>query len=222
VVFGLETPAPAPRPPSARLRVAINLFPHHDPRFWPGAEPARYRRYLGEMAAVVAWLAAEGHSVRLFPTHLRADPRCAADLRAVLASVAPGAAGAVVEADVRDVAGVVAEVAAADLVVAMRFHGILFSLLAGTPLIALSNHPKMDHLMRDHGQGDRVLSADTFTADDLARRLTTLAADRHGVSAAIRERTAEFRRRVTAQFDALFGAVAAPDPAALAGLARER
>jgi polysaccharide pyruvyl transferase WcaK-like protein len=64
-----------PRPPAGGLVVGLNPFPYQDARYWPGGDRARYEAYLDALAALGEAVLARGHSLVLFPTQLRSDPR---------------------------------------------------------------------------------------------------------------------------------------------------
>ena len=193
------------RPATTGLVVGLNPFPYQDARYWPGGEPARYEAYLDALAGLAGALLARGHSVVLFPTQLRSDPRVIADLRARLA--ARGRAeprGRLLERTVETVDDLVATLASLDLVVSGRFHGILLAFLLGKPVVGLSYQSKIDELMRDAGQGAYLLSTADLHTDTILARVAALEADRAAVSARLDGEARRRRLVLDQQFDALF------------------
>jgi polysaccharide pyruvyl transferase WcaK-like protein len=64
-------------------------------------------------------------------------------------------------------------------VLSMRFHGVLFALQAGRPVIAVGSQPKLTRFMTEHGLADWVVAEDRL--DELPARLDALQSVRPGV-----------------------------------------
>ncbi|MBM3121856.1 MAG: hypothetical protein FJZ97_06680, partial [Chloroflexi bacterium] len=64
-----------------------------------------------------------------------------------------------------------ATLAAADLVLGMRYHSVLAALWAGVPCVGLAYDPKVRHLMTEAGRGDAVLSLEELDGGELAKLL---------------------------------------------------
>jgi polysaccharide pyruvyl transferase WcaK-like protein len=193
------------RPSAAALVVGLNPFPYQDARYWPGGERARYEAYLDTLAGLGEALLARGHSVVLFPTQLRSDPRVIADLKARLAARGrPNLPGRLLERTVETVDDLVATLAPLDLVVSGRFHGILLAFLLGKPVVGLSYQSKIDELMRCAGQGAYVLSTTGLDTDTLIERVVALEGDRARISARLEDEARRCRLVLEKQFDALF------------------
>jgi polysaccharide pyruvyl transferase WcaK-like protein len=195
-----------PRPGSASLAVGLNPFPHEDARYWPGGQRARYEAYLDALAGFTEWLIARGHSVVLFPTQLKSDPRVIADLKARLATRAPALSNRVLERTVETVDDLVATISTLDLVVSGRFHGILLSFLLRKPVVGLSYQSKIDELMQGAGQGAYRLPAAGLETGALVERFEALEAARAGIGARLTEEADNRRGALESQFDTLFGA----------------
>jgi polysaccharide pyruvyl transferase WcaK-like protein len=190
--------------------VGVNLFPHFDGRYTP-ARGDRYESYLARMATLTMWLLGRGHEVVLFPTQLRADPPVLADLKIRLAEQEGWEAlpGQVVEPDVTRVDDLLEILRSTDIVVATRFHGIVLALACGRPVIALSNHSKMDEAMAQMGQEEFLFRADDAVPDRLVEAFMRLEAEHATVSAELAERSRRQRALLDQEFDELFGRVEA-------------
>lgn len=194
-----------PRSAEGGLVIGLNPFPYQDARYWPGGDRARYEAYLDALAGLGEALQARGHSVVLFPTQLRSDPRVIADLKARLAARnRPGLPGRLLERTVETVDDLVATLAGLDLVVSGRFHGILLAFLLGKPVVGLSYQSKIDELMRSAGQGAYVLSTSGLDAHTIVERVAAIEADRTQIAARLEREAARRRLELEQQFDTLF------------------
>jgi len=183
--------------------IGVNVFPRRDPRYVSDGDPEAYRAYLGTLGAFVAWLLRAGYIVLLFPTQLRADTLVIEDLKKTIRDDVQGLEHRLVEPRIATVEDLVSHVAATDLVVASRFHGILISFLLGKPVLALSDQPKMDDLVEDMGLSDYLLSLDRLDVESMIERFKSLEANREVLRARIQRRAREHRRALEGQFDSL-------------------
>jgi polysaccharide pyruvyl transferase WcaK-like protein len=206
-----------PQPPARpRPLVAINAFPHYDPRYWPVADAGRYQHYVSRLARFVSWLLENKYRILLVPTQLRADTRVLADLLDVLQASGGACRHAILTPRITGLDDLVSSLAEADLVVATRFHALLLALRLGRPAIALSNHHKMTDLMTAMGQADYVLDIDQFTPDVLRERFQRLESQAPAIQAELVQRAAALRAAVDHQFETVLalldGRAASRDP----------
>ncbi|MDZ7734147.1 MAG: polysaccharide pyruvyl transferase family protein [Acidimicrobiia bacterium] len=76
--------------------------------------------------------------------------------------------------------------AAADLVLAGRYHPAVFAIGTGRPLVALAYEHKTTGLMEEAGLGDLVLSSDTITAPELEKLVHDVFVHRDRVGTRVR------------------------------------
>ncbi|HKW94435.1 MAG TPA: polysaccharide pyruvyl transferase family protein [Methylomirabilota bacterium] len=209
VAFLLPVKSPERRTPpeSTRLTVGLNPFPYQDGHYWPGGDLEAYRRYLDTLARFAQSLIDRGHSVVLFPTQLRADPRVIRDLKARLTIDPTAGRPELSEATVDTVADLVEAISGLDLVVTGRFHGILLSYLVHKPVVGLSYQHKMDELMSQMGQLDYVLPIGRVSVPALLRCVEDIESRLPRLSRDLLEATARQRQRLAEQFDLVFGPV---------------
>ncbi|MGH7368464.1 MAG: polysaccharide pyruvyl transferase family protein [Candidatus Rokuibacteriota bacterium] len=203
-VLPVEKAGVGSRPAEAPLVVGINPFPYEDGRYWPGGKRARYEAYLDTLAEFAEWLLERGHSILLFPTQLRSDPRVIVDLKARLSDRLRGLPGRVIERTVETVDDLVATISTVDLVVSGRFHGILLSFLLRKPVVGLSYQSKIDELMRRADQDAYLLSTADLNTRALVERFERLESERAGIEARLAEEARRCRRTLELQFDTLF------------------
>jgi len=185
----------------APTSVAANPVPFFDGRYWFAQDPAVYERYVRRFAAFSDWLVARGHSLSFFPTQLGADPPVIADIRRVMGGNGRGGGGQVVARPVTSLAEVLAEIGRADIVVASRFHGILFGLLLGKPVLAVAYHVKSRELMGQVGQEAYVVDADSLEQDALVGRFLALESRAEAIRRELEPRVVRLRDAVEQQYE---------------------
>lgn len=210
LAFSLPVRARSPRPDAAPLRVGINPMPVYDARYWYVVDETRYRTYVNELVRFIGGVRSRGHELVLWPTM----PRDVNVINDILAALGEHGAGVMAEfpdsvESLRDV------IDSLDITVATRFHGVVLSLAAGTPCIAICYHRKHDDLMRDTAQADYSLRFDEATAEELLKRLDTLAGERGHHADVLELRIRGYREALARQYDELLaslgGAMALPD-----------
>lgn len=188
--------------------VGVNVMSHHDPRYWPRAEPGRYEAYLEKMADAVAHLLRERYAVLLFSSQTRSDRLVVEDLRRSLAERGlddhPLLSSAVEE--IETIGDLVRTVARCDYAIAARFHSVLLPLALGIPTLGIAYHPKTCELLDQIGRPSRCVDIDRFEVPDLVAAFARLREEDTAVErAALRERAGQLRAEVEAQFDELLG-----------------
>jgi polysaccharide pyruvyl transferase WcaK-like protein len=147
-----------------------------------------HRRYLDGTTRFVRALAEEGRPVRLLTGDACDAPVVAAILDAVDSPL-------VTAAEAASLADLMKETAAADTVVATRYHNLVCALKVGTPTLALSYAAKSDALMEEMGLGAYRHPAREVDADRLLEQFREL----EKRSAELRRALAERNLAVTEQ-----------------------
>lgn len=159
-----------------------------------------YRRYLDGTIRFVRALVEEGRPVRL----LTGD-QC--DLSVVAAILDAVDSPLVTAAEPASLADLMKEMAAADTVVAVRYHNLICALKTGTPVLALSYAAKSDALMADMGLGAYCHPAREVDADRLLEQFRALEKRSPELRQTLTERNQSAARRLRHQFDALTAAL---------------
>jgi polysaccharide pyruvyl transferase WcaK-like protein len=205
LAYGLPVASPAPAP-RARRRIGVAPMCYADPRVWPKPDAARYAHHLASMAAIAARAVRDGCEVAMFGTD-RPDAAPVAECHAIAAGQLTGDERARLQiAPVDGVAPLMALLATFDAVVAARFHGVLLAHVVGCPVLAVSHERKVATLMSELGHDAYCAPIDTLDPAAASAALGQLLARRDALAAQIRELAADYRRRVDAQYDAVFGA----------------
>lgn len=199
---GPEAGAPGGKP---RVGVSPMAYAHVDK--WPDKDADLYGRYIRELAAFAAGLIEEGYRVILFRTHVRMDAPAIADFKAALG---PAAARLEDRSGAMDtVSDLLSALAAMDLVVTSRFHGVVLSLLLAKPVLAVTHHPKIDALMAQVGQSEFCLSIDAFAAQGLRARFQALERERAETARRLEGEADRFRAALELQYAEIFSGAAA-------------
>lgn len=205
LAYGLPVATPVP-PPRARRLIGVAPMCYADPRVWPRPDAARYAHHLQSMAGIAARAVRDGHEVAMFGTD-RPDAAPVAECHAIAAGQLTGEERTRLRiAPADSVATLMALLASFDAVVAARFHGVLLAHVVGCPVLAVSHERKVATLMSELDHGAYCAPIDTLDPAAGSATLTDILARRDALAAQIREVAAAYRRKVDAQYDAVFGA----------------
>ncbi|MFB7942269.1 polysaccharide pyruvyl transferase family protein, partial [Streptomyces sp. NPDC056049] len=155
-----------------------------------------HRRYLDGTTRFVRALVEDGRPVRL----LTGDACDAPVVDAILDAVDSPLVTAAEAASLTDL---MREAAAADTVVATRYHNLVCALKAGTPTLALGYAAKSAALMDRMGLGDHCHPAREVDADRLLDQFRALEKHAADVRRTLAERNREATRQLDAHFEAL-------------------
>ncbi|MEV4232130.1 polysaccharide pyruvyl transferase family protein [Streptomyces bobili] len=200
LAFALPTPsASAPSgPPDPPGPVCVGVMDFHGGNDDRARAEEIHRRYLDGTTRFVRALVEDGRPVRL----LTGDGCDAAVVAAILDAVD---SPLVTAAEAASLADLMKETAAADTVVATRYHNLICALKAGTPTLALSYAAKSDALMESMGLGAYCHPAREVDADRLLEQFRSL----EGRSAELRRTLAERNLAATRQLGDQFTALTA-------------
>lgn len=188
------------------ITVGINPIPFFDARYWTEDDDAIYQRYVDGLAGFAGWLLERGHRVVLLPTQVHADPLVIQDIELAMKRAGAGVGDdRVLVPAVGDFDDLAAALSLTDVVVASRFHGVIFSLLLDKPVFALSYYRKTDELMESLGLGDYVLPIRDVDKERLMARFLLLEGSLAAVRAGIEGPRREYVRALEAQYDEIVG-----------------
>lgn len=197
IAFALPAP-PAPDTPDGRVCVGVMDF-HGGDDDRARAEEI-HRRYLDGTTSFVRALVEDGRPVRL----LTGDE---VDARVVAAIIEAVGSPLVTAATAASLAELMAETAAADAVVATRYHNLVCALKTGTPTLALSYAAKSDALMARMGLDAYCHPAREVDADRLIEQFRELEKHATELRQTLAERNLAATRSLDHQFTALTAAV---------------
>ncbi|WFB10984.1 polysaccharide pyruvyl transferase family protein [Streptomyces sp. LX-29] len=191
LAFALPTPPPGPTG-----QVCVGVMDFHGGNDDRARADEIHRRYLEGTTRFVRALVEEGRRVRLLTGDECDAPVVAAILEAVDSPL-------VTAAEVSSLADLMKETAAADAVVATRYHNLIGALKAGTPTLALSYAAKSDALMARMGLGAYRHPAREIEADRLLEQFRELEKRSAELRRTLTERNEDVAQQLSHQFAAL-------------------
>ncbi|GAA2821683.1 polysaccharide pyruvyl transferase family protein [Kitasatospora paracochleata] len=199
LAFSLPTPPPGtPDGPPGPVCVGVMAF--HGGNDDRARAEEIHRRYLDGTTRFVRTLVEDGRQVRLLMGDDVDRPVAAAILDAVNSPLLTAAAPA-------SLADLMRETAAADTVVATRYHNLICALMVGTPTLALSYAAKTEALMARMGLDEYCHPAREVDADRLLEQFRALEKQSPELRRTLAERNLAARRELEQQFSALTAAL---------------
>jgi len=206
VVFGLSQALLPPRSTEggARRIVGLGLKDYYGSPDSPDA--AAHRAYLQATAGFISWLHSRGYGVRLLIGDMRYDNPVIAELVARLGELGIATREPLLLVDpVRTVTDVLKQIADTDAVLSPRYHNLIMALIQGKPVIALSDHAKLDSLMSDFGLAHYRLPLAGLSSDMLIERFIELEKELERLRPYVRAGVDRYRQAVDEQYAALLG-----------------
>lgn len=185
------------------LVVGVNPIPFNSADYWIGGNRENYERYVRIMASFASWVLGRGCKVVFFPTQLTMDPLVIRDMMAQI-DMSLFEQGSVVEASIKSIEDLSAAIASMDIVVASRFHGVIFSMLHEKPVLGIAYADKTRDLMAYMGQADHVLDILELNLSEMQRGFCEVEAHREQIGATLRRKKQDCRQAVEAEFDEVF------------------
>jgi polysaccharide pyruvyl transferase WcaK-like protein len=163
-----------------------------------------YSRYLETLAIFGKYLLAQKSDVRLLIGDL-ADLPTKDEFRSLLREQSSQDQEArVIDEAIRSPEDLLLQIEATDLVVATRFHNVLFALLCGKPVIAISFHHKCSSLMSAMGLSAYCLDMNDLSDDALIEKFRDLKANAPKLTPLIEGKVRELRDALDEQYKRIF------------------
>ncbi|MEU1671238.1 polysaccharide pyruvyl transferase family protein [Streptomyces roseifaciens] len=199
LAFALPVPPP-PDPSVPPGPVCVGVMDFHGGNDDRARAEEIHRRYLDGTTRFVRALVKDGRPVRL----LTGDKCDASVVDAILETVDSPLLTAAGTASLADL---MKETAAADTVVATRYHNLICALKTGTPTLAVSYAAKSEALMARMGLGTYCHPAREVDADRLLEQFRELEQRSAQLRKTLAERNQDTARRLEDQFTALTAAL---------------
>lgn len=158
-----------------------------------------YRQYLDTMAALVLSLYEHNFNVRILIGDFQFDSRVRKEFIALLSSRGLPTKQLIVEPALT-VNELLRQIAETDVVISPRYHNLILAMILEKPIIALSDHAKLDSLLIDLGLAQYLMPLDGLRAEDLKARFEQLEADAERLKSYTRDRVDNYRDAVDQQY----------------------
>jgi len=179
-------------------------------------EPKAFQDYLNTMAAFVVWLQEQGYGVRLLIGDIQYDSSVIEKFVGVLKSRnTPVDAPQLIAEPALTVEELLRQVGETQAVISARYHNLVAALIQNKPVIALSDHAKLDSLVSDLGLAQYLLALRDLSSDVLIDRFKQLDNDRERLRPHLKRQLDKYRQAL----DALYGTLLT-EPSATAKVAR--
>ena len=204
LVFSLPKPMTSDQGGKQGKRPVVGLgLMEYAGRYSNGTQ-AVYSAYLDKLVAFGAWLLSRGYEIRLLIGD-SGDSNAIEELKVRLnGNVGACGEGGIVDHCMPSADQLLGQLAATDIVVATRFHNVLFALLLEKPVISISFHEKCSSLMRQMRLSEFCLNMGEFSADCLIEKFSDLEKNADRLRLLIKQRTVEFRAALDEQYNIIF------------------
>jgi polysaccharide pyruvyl transferase WcaK-like protein len=168
-------------------------------------EPKAFREYLDTMAAFVSWLLEHGYGVRLLIGDIQYDTSVIQEFVDVLKSRdIPVEAPLLMAEPALTVEELLRQVGGAEAVISPRYHNLIMALIQNKPVIALSDHAKLDSLVTDFGLAQYLVPLRNLSPDVLIGRFKQLENDVERLRPYIKMEIDNYRQALDALYATLF------------------
>jgi polysaccharide pyruvyl transferase WcaK-like protein len=165
---------------------------------------AIYLSYMENLLTFVRWLLDHEYDVRLLIGDI-GDRVVTQEFKDLLKErLSTYVEERIIDEPVSSVDHLLSQVAATDIVVATRFHNVLFALLLNKPVISISFHHKCASLMSEMGLSEYCQDINHLDGHKLIEQFCDLEKNAEKVRFLIKQKTEEFRRVLDEQYNIIF------------------
>jgi len=170
-----------------------------------------YRQYLDTMAAFVSWLHEHDFGVRILMGDFQFDSRVMLEFVDLLRSRnLPAEPSWLIAEPALTVDELLRQMAETDVVISPRYHNLVLAMILEKPVMALSDHAKIDSLLTELGLAQYLMALDNLRGEDLKSRFEQLDGDAERVRSYIREQLQNYRQALDKQYALLFSELSGP------------
>jgi polysaccharide pyruvyl transferase WcaK-like protein len=190
---------------NGRPVVGLGIMDYKGQRTGQANGQAVYQKYVEDTAKLAGWLIDNGYRVRVLYGDTVYDQQPRKDLREALKARRTAYEKAdIIDEDISDVAGLLAQLAKTDLVISPRFHNQLLALSLGKPVISVSYDPKSDALLQSVGLGQFCQPIEELNMDKLIKQFSDLHSEFENLRPVVLKRVAECRSELDQQYRVIF------------------
>lgn len=201
-VFGLSTAAFASGVSSAGWRPIVGL----GIKDYGSADQEALRAYLDTMAGFVSWLQARDYGVRLLIGDIQYDTAAIEQFVGVLKSrgIQTAPPFLIVE-PAPTVEDLMRQIGETEAVISARYHNLVLALILSKPVIALSDHGKLNSVVTEFGLGQYLLALRNLTSDALIDKFQQLETDAERLRPRLKAKLETYRRALDGLYATFLG-----------------
>ncbi len=159
------------------------------------------------LARFVEWLLDRRYDIRLLSKDI-SDMHARQEFRSLLrAQLSADDETRIFDEPASSVEDVLSQIASTDIVVATRFHNVLFSFLCTKPVISISFHHKCVSLMSAMGMSEYCLDINDLESSNLIEKFCDLERNSDRIKSSITEEVRQFREALDRQYELIFAAI---------------
>jgi polysaccharide pyruvyl transferase WcaK-like protein len=163
-----------------------------------------YQAYLENLAGFARWSITQEKDVRILIGELEDLPTTQAFRGLLREKFSVDDVEHVMDEQISSVIDLLRQIATTDIVVATRFHNVLFALLCGKPVISISFHHKCESLMSAMGLSEYCLDINSIKCDALIDKFCEMERNAGRLKPLISKRAREFRTLLNEQYRFIF------------------
>ena len=202
LAHSLKTSASNGRSNIKRYRVAINPMPVFDGRYWHTSDLHKYQTYVEHVASFALYLINRGFEVNLYNNHPK-DSLVVDDIMDQLRVLNVSHCEKIHVTRNHEVQELIDTIAAADIVVATRFHSTILPLRLEKPVLGICYHRKSKELLTDVGLGQFCVNINNFTAKELCNKFDLLVDNLATTSNDLQKHYSRYANLIDRQWDLL-------------------
>lgn len=160
-----------------------------------------YEDYLERMGRLVAWLCGCGHTVRVLIGDVLYDTSVWEDFVERLKQKRIGTEGGrIVTERISTAEDLLKQLCDCDVVISPRLHNLILSVMLSRPVIAFSDHQKLDSLMLELGLAEWCVPLHNLAVEVVQKKFLELEANLDGFKARVAKSAAECREALQGQY----------------------
>jgi polysaccharide pyruvyl transferase WcaK-like protein len=168
-----------------------------------------YRGYIDKLSTFVIWLLTHDYAVRVLIGDIVYDNPVREDLQKALAGMGIKYDECqIIDEPIASVKDLLEQIATTDMVVATRFHNVVFALMLNKPIISISHNDKNDSLMANVGLSDYCQRIDQFDLNTLIEQFMQLEKNMEILKLHLERKAEEYRRALDEQYFVIFNSEA--------------
>jgi polysaccharide pyruvyl transferase WcaK-like protein len=164
---------------------------------YASTKPEEFQEYLDTMTTFVLWLQGKGYTVRLLIGDIQYDSPVIEQVFSVLKSRnVPTDAPFLIAEPALTVEALWRQVGGTDAVISARYHNLVLALIQNKPVIALSDHAKLDSVVTDFGLAEYLLPLRNLSSDALIGKFEQLENHLDGLRPRLKAALEKYRREL--------------------------